>query len=173
MSRPRSAVAALVVALCVAALLHAPVGAATAGEQQPRSTAVPMRTPDGRLSSYVVNAAQPWGENTRKVRRAVRRTGGVVVQAWPRIGVVVAHSRRGVFRDALRSRPFVGSVGATRTFRVLEGTPGRAGDAPRARPAAPAVVKDEYRPVDAGQVEPDPHESRQWDMEVVKADQAH
>ncbi|MGH3347369.1 MAG: S8 family peptidase [Nocardioides sp.] len=173
MSRPRSLLAALVVALCVTALLQAPGGAAPAEVQQRRSTRVAMPTPDGRLSSYVVNAAKPWGENTRKVKRAVRRTGGVVVRAWPQIGVVVAHSRRGGFRDALRRRPFVGSVGATRTTRVLEGTPGRPGDAPRARPAAPAIVKQEYRPVDAAQVEPDPRESEQWDMSVVKADQAH
>ena len=177
MRRTRSAMAALVVALCLAALLHAPGGAATAKEeQQPRrSTAVPMPTPDGRLSSYVINAAEPWGENTRKVRRAVRRTGGVVVQTWPQIGVVVAHSRRGRFRDALRRRPFVGSVGVTRTVRVREGTPGaaRPGGASRARPTAPVIVKQEYRPVAATQVEPDPRESQQWDMKVVKADLAH
>jgi hypothetical protein len=90
-----------------------------------------MPTPDGRLSSYVVNAAKPWADNTGKVERAVRRTGGVVVQSWPQIGVVVAHSRRETFRQALRRRDVVASVGVTRTARVLEGTPGSGRGGPR------------------------------------------
>ena len=139
MSRGRNLLAVVVVALCLGALLQAPGGAAPsapAAEEQRRSTRVPMPTPDGRLSSYVVNATRPWADNTAKVERAVRRTGGVVVQSWPQIGVVVAHSRRDTFRRALRRRDVVASVGVTRTARVLEGTPGnraaqRAADEPQ------------------------------------------
>src|SRR5688500_4513599 len=132
-SRARHLLAVAVVALCLGALLPAPGGAVPASAasssetaEQRRSTRVPMPTPEGRLSSYVVNAARPWTENTAAVERAVRRTGGVVVQSWPQIGVVVAHSRRETFRQALRRRDVVASVGVTRTVRVLEGTPGTA-----------------------------------------------
>ena len=174
MSRARNLLAVVVVALCLGALLQTPGGAAPsapAAEEQRRSTRVPMPTPDGRLSSYVVNAARPWADNTAKVERAVRRTGGVVVQSWPQIGVVVAHSRRDTFRQALRRRDVVASVGVTRTARVLEGTPGTA--RPSARPASRTQVKQEFRPATPAQVEPDPREAKQWDMRVIKANQAH
>jgi subtilisin family serine protease len=165
--------AALVAPMCLAALLHAPGAAAPAETTQERqSTRVQMGAPDGRLSSYVLNAAKPWKANTRKVKRAVRRSGGVVVQAWPQIGVVVAHSRRGQFRAAARRRPFVASVGATRTTRVREGTPGQP-SARRTTRTMGRIVKDEFRPIGVDQVEPDPRETQQWDMKVVKADQAH
>jgi subtilisin family serine protease len=164
--------AALVAPMCLAALLQAPGTAAPADSTQRQSTRVQMGAPDGRLSSYVLNAAKPWKANTRKVKRAVRRSGGVVVQAWPQIGVVVAHSRRGQFRAAARRRPFVASVGATRTTRVREGTPGQS-SARRTTRTMGMIVKDEFRPVGVDQVEPDPREAQQWDMQVVKADQAH
>ncbi len=175
MARTRRVIAALLAPLCLAAMLQAPGDASPAEtNKQRQSTTVQMGAPDGRLSSYVVNAAKPWQANTRKVKRAVRRSGGVVVQAWPQIGVVVAHSRRGKFRTAVRRRPVVASVGATRTTRVLEGTPGKASTVARraTRPTA-RIVKAEFRPVGASQVEPDPREAQQWDMKVVKADQAH
>jgi subtilisin family serine protease len=168
-------IAALVAPMCLAAMLQAPGDASPADtNRQRQSTRVQMGAPDGKLSSYVVNAAKPWQANTRKVKRAVRRSGGVVVQAWPQIGVVVAHSRRATFRTAVRRRPFVASVGATRTTRVREGTPGKASRSARrtTRPTA-RIVKVEFRPVGAGQVEPDPREAQQWDMKAVKADQAH
>jgi subtilisin family serine protease len=177
-SRARNLRAVAVVAVCLGALLQAPGGAtpappasSSAGEEQPRSTRVPMPTPEGRLSSYVVNAVQPWTENIAAVERAVRRTGGVVVQSWPQIGVVVAHSRRETFRQALRRRDVVASVGVTRTARVLEGTPGAA--RPTARPPTRTVLKQEFRPATSAQVAPDPREAKQWDMKAIKADQAH
>lgn len=129
-----------------------------------------MPAPDGRLSSYVVNAAAPWRANTAKVARAVRRNGGTVVQTWPEIGVVVAHSRERRFRQAMRRRDVVASVGMTRTSRVKEGTPGTA----RAGAAAGGVPeKRDYRPATRAQVEPDPREAKQWDMRVIRADEAH
>src|SRR5680860_194688 len=125
MTRSRTTIGAAITTVCLTAvLLGSPGGAAGAPSDQSqaqsqadrRSTLVKIETPRGQLSSYVVNAKRPWTDNTRHVRRAVRRSGGVVVQAWPQIGVVVAHSRRARFRDAVRRRDrFVASVGATRT----------------------------------------------------------
>lgn len=175
MSRTRTACVAAITAICCALLLGSPGGASGVGPAQDgrRSTNVKIETPRGQLSSYVVNARQPWAENTRHLRRAVRRSGGVVVQAWPQIGVVVAHSRRARFRDALRRRDqVVASVGATRTTRVLEGTP-RSNRPAAARPAAPDLVKEQYRSATAAEVEPDPREQAQWDMRAIKADRAH
>ncbi len=179
MTRSRTTIVATITTVCLAAvLLGSPGGAVGAAGDQSRtqesrrSTAVEFSTPRGQLNSYVVNARRPWTDNTRRVRRAVRRSGGVVVQAWPQIGVVVAHSRRARFRSAVRHRGrVVASVGATRTTRVIEGTPGRARPT-AARPSRPALVKAQYRSAGEGQVEPDPREKAQWDMRVIKADRA-
>jgi subtilisin family serine protease len=164
----RSSVALLVGACLAASLQAVPAGAAPAGTG--RSTQVPMPAPDGRLSSYVVNAAKPWGTSTPLVERAVRRNGGTVVQSWPEIGVVVAHSRESGFRTAMRRRDVVASVGMTRTTRVKEGTPGTARPAPD---AGDAPDKQEFRPATLAQAVPDPREARQWDMKVIRADEAH
>ena len=105
--------------------------------QQPLSTPVPIATPDGRLMSYVVNAAFAGPAPTQRVAAAVRRSGGVVVQAWPQIGVVIAHSRNGSFRSDVKAKgaPTVVSVGATRSVAVTGGTP--AGDASADGPFLP------------------------------------
>ncbi len=173
MTRVLRTFTALLASACVGALLHtAPAAAAPEQvDRQKKSTRVPMRAPDGRLSSYLVNATQPWAENTAKVARAVRRNDGMVVQTWPEIGVVVAHSRENRFRRAMRHREVVASVGLTRTTRVREGTPGRA--RPASRGGAVTPIKPEFRPATRAQVEPDPREDKQWDMKVIKADQAH
>ncbi|MEO6998677.1 MAG: S8 family serine peptidase [Terracoccus sp.] len=91
----------------------------------PVSTPVPISTPDGMLMSYLVNATQANAAQTQRVSTAVRKAGGVVVQAWPEIGVVVAHSRNGSFRADIVSQggQAVASVGATRSVAVAEGTP--------------------------------------------------
>jgi subtilisin family serine protease len=165
----RSSLALLLGACLVTSLQVVPAGAAPAGTTG-RSTQVPMPAPDGRLSSYVVNAARPWGASTALVERAVRRNGGTLVQSWPEIGVVVAHSRESGFRKAMRRRDVVASVGMTRTTRVKEGTPGTA------RPSAETgglPDKQEFRPATRAQAVADPREARQWDMKVIRADEAH
>lgn len=94
---------------------------------QPRSTPVPIATPEGRLSGYVVNTRQV-GAGLREVRRAVRRAEGEVVQAWRPIGVLVVHSTSATFRrdvQRVAGRRVV-SVGATRAAAVSEGVPGAA-----------------------------------------------
>ena len=97
----------------------------TTGTAQDASTPVPVVTPDGYLMSYVVNAKVANPGQTRLVERAVVAAGGVVVQSWPQIGVVVAHSDRAAFRaDVVRhGGNAVSSVGASRTAAVSEGTP--------------------------------------------------
>ena len=49
-------------------------------------TPVPISTPDGQISSYVVNAKVANPGQTRKVERAVEAAGGVVVAAGPDAG---------------------------------------------------------------------------------------
>ena len=96
-----------------------------ATQDEPTSTPVPISTPDGQISSYVVNAKVANPGQTRKVERAVEAAGGVVVQSWPQIGVVIAHSTKASFRTDVMdgARNSVESVGPTRSVAVSEGTP--------------------------------------------------
>ncbi len=138
--------------------LGSPAASSASGEGR-RSTNVRIETPQGRLSSYLVNAPVAGSIATTAVELRIERAGGTVVQAWPEIGVVVAHSRRASFRERLRSHPEdVLSVGATRTVRVKEGSP-----------EGPAEPGAESRST----IVADPREDRQWDMRVIGADQAH
>ena len=154
----------------------------TTGTAQDASTPVPVVTPDGYLMSYVVNAKVANPGQTRLVERAVVAAGGVVVQSWPQIGVVVAHSDRAAFRpDVVRlGGNAVSSVGASRSAAVSEGTPadlspswGKGASGHQKGHAKPAngdlsdAMTGEAAPA------PDPRETEQWDMVQIKADQAH
>ncbi|OFE19071.1 peptidase S8 [Humibacillus sp. DSM 29435] len=139
---------------------------------RPASTPVPISTPDGLLMSYVVNAKTAGPAQTQRVAAAVRRAGGVVVQSWPQIGVVVAHSTNGSFRGDVRAKggAAVISVGATRSVAVAEGTPeGSAGAG-----AGATDIPDAAMPLLGGD-DPalDPLETDQWDLAMIKADEAH
>ena len=70
------------------------------------------------------------------LEQAVASAGGVVVQSWPEIGVVVAHSDRATFRTdvAAAAGNALESVGATRTRPGQRGHPGR-----RAAPWGPGA----------------------------------
>jgi hypothetical protein len=98
-------------------------------DAEPVSTPVTINTPDGQLMSYVVNARIANPGQTRLVETAVKAAGGVVVQSWPQIGVVIAHSKVSTFRADVvaKGANAVDSVGATRTVAVSEGTPEVAG----------------------------------------------
>ncbi|HVK27208.1 MAG TPA: S8 family serine peptidase [Nocardioides sp.] len=183
-SSRRLRVAALSVAtgLTVAGLAMSAGGATAApAPADPVSTPVPLATPDGVVSAYLLNAAQANPGQTRLVERAVRAAGGVVVQTWPQIGVVVAHSDRAAFRDDVRrlAGHALESVGATRSVAVTEGTPDGL-PAPWG-PGNGQVRKDGAadRSEDSTGAEatlattPDPRESEQWDLAMIKADQAH
>lgn len=153
--------------------------APTSAADGPTSTPVPISAPDGTVMSYVLNARNATPGQTRLLERAVVDAGAVVVQAWPQIGVVVAHSDRASFRDAVRedAGSVLESVGATRTVGVSEGTPEGV-----AAPWGPGASgwKNGVRKDDDGDVgsEPttgaaDPREAEQWDLTMIKADLAH
>src|SRR5699024_3468541 len=74
--------------------------ASGATQDEPTSTPVPISTPDGQISSYVINTKANPGQ-VRKVEKAVRSVDGTVIQSWPEIGVVVAHSTSADFRNSV------------------------------------------------------------------------
>ena len=124
LSRHRTALAVATAAILGTALFSGTATAATSAE--PVSTPVPIVTPDGMLMSYILNSAKAGNPGQVQVlSNAVRKAGGVVVQSWPEIGVVVAHSDRAAFRAnvAASAGAALESVGATRTVSVSEDTP--------------------------------------------------
>ena len=135
-----------------------------------KSTPVPISTPEGQVSSYVVNAKKATARGTADARAVVKEAGGTVVQQWPSIGVIVAHSTHADFRsDVYRlGRKTVESVGATRTVAVSERT-----GAQTLQRRAQAVLKGEFANTAEQFVQPDPREGEQWDMAHIKADHAH
>ncbi|HEX4698209.1 MAG TPA: S8 family serine peptidase [Actinomycetes bacterium] len=185
---PRPTSRRLGVALASAALLATSLvggaGVASSAEEA-ASTPVPVLTPDGLLMSYVVNAKARNPGQTLLAERAVRAAGGTVVQSWPEIGVVIAHSTRAAFRtDVVRlaEGQAVESVGATRTVAVTEGTPGVEAPGNGASPGESWHSKIADQPtvdglaagdVTAAAPAADPREGEQWDMQLIKADQAH
>jgi subtilisin family serine protease len=135
---------------------------------------VPIATPEGQISSYVVNVRTTQDEQFTNVRRAIGRAEGDVVAEWPQIGVFIVHSTNDTFRSdvAEEGGANVASVGATRTVAVKEGTPGTAtglSDAQLARGGA----QGEFANTAGSKVKADPLEREQWDMQVIKADRAH
>jgi len=178
LTRRRAAIAVASAAVLGTALFSGTATAATSAE--PVSTPVPIVTPDGMLMSYIVNAKAANPGQTRLVERAVVAAGGVVVQSWPEIGVVVAHSDRAAFRTnvAAGGGNAVESVGATRTVAVSEGTPEEAGASwGRGASGFKQGAKKDYNGDLPGAQTPaaatDPDEAAQWDMVQIKADQAH
>jgi subtilisin family serine protease len=185
----RLGLAVTAAALGATSFLGSATGASSAAQAD--STPVPVVTPDGYLMSYVVNAKTANPGQTRLAERAVRDAGGVVVQSWPQIGVVIAHSDREAFRaDVVRLAVghAVESVGASRTAQVSEGTPADLGAAwaPGSRGASsykkatrskiddqPSIDGVSAGDVQAAAPAADPREVDQWDMQIIKADQAH
>ncbi|MBW8731103.1 MAG: S8 family serine peptidase [Terrabacter sp.] len=173
------AVASLALA-STAAIGGVAVASTDATTAEPVSTPVTINTPDGQLMSYVVNARIPNPGQTRLVETAVRAAGGVVVQSWPQIGVVIADSKISTFRaDVVATGGnAVESVGATRTVAVTEGTPevagaswgrGASGYKQGAKKADNGDLESDASPAAAS----DPREGEQWDLKMIKADQAH
>ena len=173
MPRTRTALTGLLASSALVATSLAGLGQATAAPSDD-STPVPIVTPDGQISSYVVNVGggkSAWGQ----AHRAVDAADGTVVQDWPQIDVIIVHSTNGDFRTDVVSGAAGGaiqSVGATRTVGVTEGTPGTATGLSDAR-LARGGAQGEFANTDADAVVEDPREAEQWDMKVIKADQAH
>jgi subtilisin family serine protease len=177
LNRRRTAIAvASVAAVFGTALFTGTANAAPAAE--PTSTAVAIATPDGVVSSYILNARHQNVGNTRLLEKAVVQAGGVVVQSWPQIGVVVAHSTKSTFRvDVVKAGGNqLESVGASRTVPVSEGTPDNLstdsvkGYQPGANVKANGDIPSAPTPFTGT---PDLREGEQWDMQMIKADQAH
>ena len=136
---------------------------------------MPIVTPEGQISSYVVNVGggrtpEPGSPGDRRGRRHV-------VQEWPQIGVFVVHSTSGDFRTDVVARAAVAPSrpsAPTRTTAVVGGhARHRRRPARTARSARAGVQKDEFANTAAEDVVADPREAEQWDMQVIKADQAH
>lgn len=178
--RRRRVGAAAVVAAAAAALSLAGFAPTYASpSEEPVSTPVAIPTPDGQLFSYILDARVANPGQTLKVEKAVRAADGVVVQTWPQIGVVVAHSTNGDFRADVLDGAFgsaVAAVGPTRTVPVLGGTP-PADTTPGAPHKKTYAALDRHSQVAQDEatteVAPDPDESKQWDMVQIHADQAH
>ena len=179
MTRPttrwRAALAVASVAAIGAALFSGTASAST----EAASTPVPIVTPEGVVFSYLLNTKVANPGQTTVVSNAVRKAGGVVVQAWPQIGVVVAHSDRSAFRAdvAKVAGNALESVGASRTVAVSEGTPedlsvtwgkGASAYTKGAKKDWNGDLPAEVSPAEAL----DPNESLQWNMQMIKADQA-
>ena len=154
-------------------------GTASASTEAP-STPVPIVTPDGVVFSYLLNTRIANPGQTKVVSKAIEKSGGVVVQAWPQIGVIVAHSDHAAFRtDVAKSAgKALESVGATRSVPVSEGTPedlsatwgkGASGYTKGAKKPANGDLESPATPA----VATDPREGEQWDLQMIKADQAH
>ncbi len=147
-------------------------GATAAAPDEPPSTPVPIVTPDGLLMSYVLNAKHANHGQMKKVEAAVERSGGVIIESWRQIGVVVAHSEREAFRSDVQryAGHALESVGATRSVAVSEGTPGVAGSGTR---HGEQKVDGEVGTEATTAVVPDPREIEQWNLRMIKADRAH
>jgi subtilisin family serine protease len=178
-TRWRAALAATSIAALGAALLTGTT-AASATTAEDASTPVPIVTPDGVVFSYLLNTKVANPGQTNVVSNAVKKAGGVVVQAWPQIGVVVAHSDRAAFRAAVAAAAgnALDSVGATRSVPVSEGTPADVSTtwgkgASGYKNGAKKPVNGDVPGVEAPAAAADPREAEQWDMQMIKADQAH
>ena len=112
MRRPAT-VATATAGVLAAALVSVTSPGATAKppHHQPTSTPVPIATPDGVVSSYLLNARTTNANQVHRVERAVTEAGGTVVQTWPQIGVVVAHSTSSTFRDDVKDEDIGGIIG--------------------------------------------------------------
>ncbi|WP_051969526.1 S8 family peptidase [Kitasatospora azatica] len=151
--RLRGGAAGLALATLVALAVPAFGGTAAAA---PAKAETPGAT--GPLLSYVVNTRANHGQ-VQKAERAITAAGGIVVQAYEQIGVVIARSTDTAFAANLRTRNGIESVGATRTAGIL------AGDVETTE----VVDSPPTAPADGSE----PLEANQWDLRQIGADQAH
>ncbi|MEN8653554.1 S8 family serine peptidase [Streptomyces sp. 21So2-11] len=130
------------------------------------SPAAALRSAAGTPLSYVVNV-RPGHGNAAKVKKAIAKAGGKVVEAYDQIGVIVVHSSDDTFAKTIRKAKGVQSAGATRTAPLPAqstkdvGTP-KALIGAQAKAASTKAVAGE-----------DPLQPLQWDLPAIKADQAH
>lgn len=167
-------------ALCAVAMAATTLigGSAMAAPATPQSTPIDFPAADGQLMSYVVNAKAANANKTKDAVRAIEAAGGVAVQQWPEIGVVIVQSDRANFRTEVlkRGKSAVESVGATRTIPVAEGTPSGIATpwqkAPTLRNKQLANTDLLYGDATFEGAAADPREAEQWSQVQIKADQA-
>lgn len=153
-------------------------GSAIAAPPGPQSTPIDFPAFDGQVMSYVINAKAANRGQTKQAVRAVEAAGGVVVQEWPEIGVVIGQSDRATFRaDVLKAgKSSVESIGATRTIAVAEGTPDGIDTpwqkVPQQLNKRLAQADVQYGDATFDGVALDPRETEQWDKVLIKANQA-
>lgn len=138
---------------------------ASLGSLTPASAARADRSAsaDSPELSYVVNAADRPAA-VERVRRAVTAADGTVVTVHRKIGVVVARSTNPDFATEMRALRDVDSAGATRTAPlVAAGTP---------QDGPPRYVESDRAALRA-EDGTEPLEHLQWDLPLIRADQAH
>ncbi|WP_018155532.1 S8 family peptidase [Demetria terragena] len=173
----KSQYAVLASAALISSSLIGGMSAGAAPVADPRSTTVDTAPADGTLMSYVVNL-KPTKINhgqMKKAEKLISQSGGTVVQSWPQIGVIVAHSTKAAFVDKLprSANSPIEAAGQTRTTEVAEGTPkGNPVLPPGQRPTAGAP--DTYpAPSAPATFTPEPMEDQQPGNREVQADAAH
>jgi subtilisin family serine protease len=126
---------------------------------------------DGPSAHFVVLGAP--GHALKRVEKAVRESGGSVVQSWPQIGVVVAASPSTAFASAVRRKPGVQGAGATRNLAELAepaAAPTSLASADRLLEATTDVVT---APAAARSADAEPLAANQWNMKAIRADKAN
>lgn len=121
----------------------------------------------GDPMSYVVNTAAS-AAAMKSAKAAIEGAGAIVMQAWPQIGVTVAHSDSATFKTDVRkgaNGDVVESVGATR-LEPLEADESPIGVSVSTNKRSPGASESLARAA------ADPMEDEQWNMGQIKADQA-
>lgn len=126
-----------------------------------------LRAVDAPTLAYVVNT-RPDRRTIGSVRKAIVAAGGVVVSAYDRIGVIVAHSANPDFAGAIRAVRGVQSAGATRTAAL---TAAGATDEGPVQPMSEQQAAKTARAF-ADVAGSEPLEADQWNLRAIGADRA-
>ena len=170
---PRPGALRWVAALAAATVCCAVTSTSYASSHQSPSAAMPS-VAAADVMSYVVNTGASPAKVT-KAETAVRTAGGVVIQSWPQIGVVVAQSTSPTFATDVRLQPtgrVITSAGPTRTAPVPASETPLATAARPSGKAATTRTFEQRQGVSVGAKASDPMEADQWDMTQIRADLA-
>ncbi|GGV51833.1 peptidase S8 [Streptomyces longisporoflavus] len=140
-------------------------GVATAAPDAPATASAEAEAPK---LAYVVNTRTD-SKTIAYVKKAIAKANGTVVVAYPKIGVIVAHSANPDFGKQLRKVKGVQSAGATRTSPLTA-----AGTTEEGAPTLLSKSEAKALKAQAGQAGPaaEPLEADQWDLRAIGADKA-
>ncbi|MGW5053130.1 S8 family peptidase [Actinokineospora sp. NPDC004072] len=150
------------------AVLAAACAGGLAAAVAPPAVAAPA---DGPSAHFVVLGPQS-ARALWRVEKAVRDSGGTVVQSWPQIGVVVAASPNADFAAVVRTKPGVQGAGATQNLAELAQPALAAGGLESRALEATTGVIPAGAPGTASAAG-DPLSVNQWNLGAIRADQAH